>query len=125
MEPPPLLEEREPPIRLALAVLAPIVLGGVAGILLGVAEALYLVVSLIAALGGLAAGFEHLGVASGVKRGLLGGLLFGAALLIAFELTGKEATIDLPEPEILLIVLTTVIGAGLGAAGGALRSRRS
>jgi hypothetical protein len=110
-------------VRIALAVIAPAILGAVTGYLLGVSEGAYIALSLIAALGGIGAGFEHDGAGAGVKRGLLGGTIFGAFLLLANELHNATAQVDLPDPAILLVVITAVLGILLGAFGGWLRAR--
>ncbi len=81
--------------------------------------------SILGILGGIGAGFDHVGVAAGAKRGLLGGTLFGAFILIAHEIHGAEATAHLPEPAIVLVVITAVLGALFGAIGGWIRQRMS
>ena len=50
-------------------------------------------------------------------------MLFGAAILIAHELSGDAAEAELPEPAVLLVAVTTVFGALLGPLGGRLRGR--
>jgi hypothetical protein len=120
---PPLLVEHPRPVQALLAVVVPTVYGAVTGILLGISEPVYLVLTLLAILGGVAAGFDHLGAAGGARRGALGGLLFGAAILVAHELSGEAAEAELPEPAVLLAVVTTVFGVLLGALGGRLRAR--
>ena len=85
---------------------------------------MYLVASVIGIGGGYLAGFDHLGAGAGARRGFLGGLLFGAGILIAHEIHGEDAKAELPDPEILLIVLTTVLGVALGALGGRARAKR-
>lgn len=112
-------------MQFVLAVVVPGLYGALTGYLLGVSEAAYLVLSLIGIVGGIGAGFDHLGAAAGAKRGLLGGAIFGSAILIAHEIHGAEAKADLPDPAILLVVATTVLGAAFGAIGGRLRARRS
>ena len=69
------------------------------------------------------AGFDHLGAGAGARRGLVAGLIFGGSILIAHEIHGAEAKADLPDPAILLVVLTAALGAGFGALGGLLRLR--
>jgi hypothetical protein len=101
----------------------PVAYGAVTGYFLGVSEATYLVLSVIGVLGGIGAGFDHQGAAAGAKRGVVAGLLFGASILIAHEIHGAEAKAELPEPAILLIVVTTLLGAAFGALGGRLRGR--
>ena len=74
-------------------------------------------------LGGFDAGFDHLGAAAGAKRGLVAGSIFGGAILVAHQIHGAEAKADLPDPAILLIVITTVLAVGFGALGNWLRER--
>lgn len=101
----------------------PVTFGAVTGYFLGVSEGTYLILSIIGVLGGIGAGFDHLGAGAGTRRGVFAGLLFGASILIAHEIHGAEAKAELPEPEILLLVLTTALGAAFGALGGWLRDR--
>ena len=123
--PPPLLAEHPRSVQVGLAIVAPIVFGVVTGIFLGVSEGTYLVLSILGVLGGIGAGFDHHGAAAGVRRGLLAGFLFGASILIAHEIHGAEAEAELPEPAILLVLVTTLLGAAFGALGGYLRARIS
>jgi hypothetical protein len=113
------------PVQIALAVVVPAVFGAICGWLLGVNRTAYLVVSVLALLGGYAAGTEHKGAGEGALRGVLGGTLFGGFILIANELIGKEPKADLPDPKILLVAITLGIGAMLGALGGRARARRA
>ena len=69
------------------------------------------------------AGFDHVGAAAGAKRGVVAGSLFGGFILIAYELRGEPAKAELPEPAILLIVLTTVLAVCFAALGGWMRGR--
>ena len=101
----------------------PAAYGAITGYFLGVSEATYAVLSIIGILGGIGAGFDHLGAASGALRGVVAGLIFGGSILIAHEIHGAEAKADLPDPAILLVVITTVLGAAFGALGGRLRQR--
>ena len=120
---PPLLEERTRAVQVVLVVVIPAIYGAITGYVLGVSEGTYLVLSLLAVLGGIGAGFDHLGAAAGAKRGLAGGVIFGAFVLIAHEIHGATAKADLPDPAILLVVITAVLGVALGALGGWLRAR--
>jgi hypothetical protein len=96
----------------------PAAFGAVCGWLLGVDEAAYLIASVLAIGGGYFAGKEHDGAGEGAVRGFVGGLLFGGLILLVHEATGEEAKADLPEPEVLLLVITVVFGIILGALGG-------
>jgi hypothetical protein len=120
---PPLLAEHPRGLQILLAGVVPVLYGAVTGYFLGVSEGTYLVLSIIGILGGIGAGFDHLGAGAGARRGLLAGLLFGGAILVAHQIHGADAKADLPDPEVLLIVITTLLGAAFGAIGGWLRSR--
>ena len=120
---PPLLSERPRAIQFVLAVVVPVAYGAVTGYFLGVSEVTYTVLGLLGVVGGIGAGFDHVGAAIGARRGIVAGLLFGGAILIAHEIHGADAEADLPDPEILLIAITTGLGAAFGALGGWLRAR--
>ena len=79
--------------------------------------------SLIGIVGGVGAGLDHMGARAGALRGLAAGSIFGASILIAHEIHGAEAKAELPDPPILLIVITTVLGVLFAALGGWLRER--
>jgi len=123
VKPLPLLSEHPRSIQILLAIVVPAVYGLVTGYFLGVNESVYLVLSVIGIVGALGAGFDHYGARSGAGRGVLIGAIFGASILIAHEIHGEEATAHLPEPAILLIVITTVLAMGFAALGGWLRGR--
>lgn len=101
----------------------PALYGALTGYFLGESEPIYLVLSLIGILGGFGAGFDHLGAAAGARRGLLAGALFGGFILIAHEIHGAEAQAHLPEPAILLVGITTILGVAFAALGGWVRGR--
>ena len=119
----PLLVDRPPGLQLVIAVVVPALFGVVCGVMLGISEGVYLVLSLLAILGGIGAGFDHLGAGEGAVRGVVGGVLFGVMILAAHEVSGTDPKADLPEPPILLAIVTGVLGAAFGAIGGALRAR--
>ena len=120
---PPLLHEHPRSVQILLAVVLPALYGGLTGYFLGVSEVTYLVLSVLGVLGGIGAGFDHVGAAAGAKRGLIAGSIFGGSILIAHEIHGADAKADLPEPAILLILITTILAVGFGALGGWLRDR--
>ncbi len=123
MPAPPLLLSRSPTLQLVVAVLGPALLGLLAGYLLTLDATAYVVVSVLAGVGGLAAGFEHPRAGEGAARGLGGGAVFGTTLLLAAALAGEPATVTLPDPPGVLVLFTVAAGVLLGAAGGALRAR--
>jgi len=119
---PPLFAELPAAIKVVNAGVLPIVSGAATGLLLGVSGTWYVVANVLAAIGGFAAGREHVTPRTGALRGTWGGLLFGSALLIAHELADNGEEIQaLPHPPVLLLVFTIAIGALLGALGA--RSR--
>jgi uncharacterized membrane protein len=91
--------------------------------MLGVSAPVYVVASLLAILGGIGAGFDHLGAGEGAVRGAVGGLLFGVAIVATHALAGNDAKTSIPHPAIVLAIVTAILGALLGALGGALRAR--
>jgi len=123
VRPPPLRLEHPRSVQILLAVVLPALFGAVTGYFLGISEGVYVVLSTLGVLGGIGAGFDHLGAGDGAKRGFIGGLLFGGFILIAHELHGADPEAHLPEPAILLVVITTVLGVLFGAFGGWLRER--
>jgi hypothetical protein len=109
----------------ALVLLGPSVFGAACGVMLGISEAAYVVLTLLGIPGGFAAGLDHRTATGGLARGVAGGFLFGAALLLAHAATGARPLADLPHPQVLLVAITTVIGGGLGVLGAVLAARLS
>jgi hypothetical protein len=120
---PPLLKDQPRWVQVTLALIVPSVYGVITGYVLGHSEGGYLILGLLGILGGAAAGFDHDGTGPGAARGLLGGTLFGVGILVGHELEGSEAKADIPDPAILLLVITVGLGVILGAIGGRLRHR--
>jgi competence protein ComEA len=121
---PPLLSSRPFKLQIVLAAVIPALFGVAAGVLLHTSEPGYQAISLLAALGGIGAGVEHLGARSGFKRGLIGGPCFGLAILVTHgAFFDGHPKAHIPDPEIVLAVLTTVFGALFGALGGRIRTR--
>jgi hypothetical protein len=110
------------PVQLLIAVVVPAAFGVLCGWLLGVNKTWYLVLSILALLGGYAAGTEHDGAGEGALRGLLGGSLFGGAILLTNQALDKTPKADLPHPHIWLLAITAGIGVILGALGGRSRA---
>ena len=119
-----LLRERSHGAEMALVIAVPTIFGAITGYMLGESEAVYTVLALLGIVGGFLAGLEHEGALEGFYRGLLGGLLFGTAILTANGLMDEEPKAHLPDPEVLLIVITGAFGLALGALGGWMRARR-
>ena len=112
-------------MQIVVANVVPCVFGAITGLMLGVHEIAYLVLAgPIGILGGYFAGLEHRSGPEGAARGAIGGLQFGSFILVADALSGMDREAQLPEPAILLVVLTTFFGAVLGFLGGLTRERR-
>src|SRR5262245_66126469 len=108
------------------AILLPAGFGLLCGLALGASAPLYLVGVLLALLGGIAGGAQYANRRHALIRGVVGGTLFGVFILLGFDLGGgEEAKVDLPDPHILLLVLTIVPSILLRWLGWRLRSRSS
>jgi hypothetical protein len=117
---PTLFRDRPRPVQVILGGLVPLMIGALAGIMVGVAPGAYWAVAAIAAVGGILAGFEHRDGWGGADRGLVGGALYGIGLLVAHAIAGTDATVSLGSFPPLLAVITAIIGMLLGALGGRL-----
>ena len=120
----PLLSERPKSEQLFIVLALPSLFGAICGVILGITGVGYTVLTLLAILGGIAAGYDHPTPREGALRGIAGGALFGTFILLAHAITGADAKTSLPHPHILLPVATTLISIPLGAIGGALRARQ-
>jgi hypothetical protein len=120
---PPLIEEHPRPVQILLAVVLPVLYGAATGYALGVSKSTYVILSVIGVVGGIGAGFDHLGPKAGALRGLLAGSLFSGSILIAHEIHGATAKADLPHPAIFLVPIICVLAVAFGALGGWLRAR--
>jgi hypothetical protein len=119
----PLLSDRHPVIRAGLVVGGPAITGFICGVLLDLSSAAYVIASVAMIAAGFLVGFEHAGWRGGAIRGIAGGALFGAFILIGHAVHGGDATVKLPDPHALLVVLTAFFGTILGALGGRARGR--
>lgn len=115
---PVLFRDRPRPVQIILGGVLPALIGAVAGVLVGVSSTAYWIVAVIAGVGGFLAGFEHQDGWGGADRGLVGGAIYGVALLVAHEVAGTHAKVSLGSFPPLLAVVTAIIGMFLGAAGG-------
>ena len=118
-----LLKNRSTPLEFVICVVVPLAFGIVTGIMLGISEPVYLVLSVLGVAGGFVAGLEHEYALEGFYRGLLGGLLFGTGILLANGIADEVPKAHLPDPEMVLVVFTAVGGALLGAWGGRVREK--
>lgn len=115
---PPMFRERSERARVVVGAVVPALIGGLAGVLVGVSAAAYWVIALLAAVGAVLGGFEHADGWDAADRGFLGGLIYGSALLLAHELAGTHPKVSLGSVPAFLVVITTLAGTLLSAAGG-------
>ena len=115
---PTLLRDRPRPVQIVLAGAVPFAFGAVVGIVLGVSAGVYWVLAVLAGLGAVLAGLEHQDGWGGADRGLVGGALFGLAVLLAHAIAGTHAKVSLGGFPPLLIVIDAIFGMFLGALGG-------
>jgi hypothetical protein len=111
-------------LRLLLVVVVPGVFGLICGYFLGHSKTVYLVLQVIAAIGGYVGGFEHRNGREAALRGFLGGAFFGGGILLMHQITGDHEAVKLPDPPIILLAFTAVIGAILAAFGAGARATR-
>jgi hypothetical protein len=120
---PELLRDRPRPVQIVVAGVVPAVLGAVAGVLIGASTGAYWAVAIVVSVGGVIAGFEHQDGWGGADRGVVGGLIYGIALLVAHAIAGTHAKVSLGSFAPLFAVVTAIIGMFLGALGGYLARR--
>jgi len=123
VKPPPLFWHRPRPVQVVLGLVAPVAFGALCGYLLGSSEPWFNGLMLLAGLGGIGAGYEHLGARGGALRGIVGGVLFAAALLVCFRVRALPARVPLPLPLGGMAGVYAASGPLLGALGGRLRRR--
>jgi hypothetical protein len=121
--PPILFRQRPRAVQLIGGVVLPLVFGAICGAVLGVSETCFNVLMLVAGIGGVLGGFEHVGARQGALRGIAGGVLFVGALVVSFAVRGKPALTHLPVSLPVMLVFYAVMGVPLGALGGWLRGR--
>jgi hypothetical protein len=126
---PTLLRDRPRSAQIVLGGVVPAIVGAVAGVLVGVSVGAYWVIAILAGIGGFLAGFEHQDGWGGADRGVVGGAIYGTALLIAHAIAGTHAKVSLGSFPPFLAVVTAIVGMFLGAGGGRLarlvRERRA
>jgi hypothetical protein len=115
---PVLFRDRQRAAQIVIGGVVPAVIGALAGVLIGASSAAYWVVAVLAGIGSFVAGFEHLDGWGGADRGVVGGAIYGTALLVTHALVGTHAKVSLGSFPPLLAVFTAIIGMLLCAAGG-------
>lgn len=118
-----MFRERPRVVQILLGLIAPLGFGALCGYLLGASQPWFNGMMLLAGLGGIGAGFEHVGAREGARRGIVGGVLFAAALFACYQLRALPAVVPLPLPLPGMVVVYAVMGAPLGGLGGRLRQR--
>ena len=120
----PQWEEMSPGRRFLEALFLPSGFGLLCGLALGVSAPLYLVGVVLSLFGGTGGGAQYSRRRDALLRGLVAGALFGAFILLGFELGGEaEAKVDLPHPHAVLLIFTVVPSLFLHWLGWRLRPR--
>ncbi len=120
----PQWSEMSPARRFFEVPVLPSVFGLLCGLALGLSAPLYLVGVVLSLFGGVGGGAQYARRRDALLRGLVAGALFGAFILLGFELGGEdEAQVDLPDPHVLLLVLTVLPSLFLHWLGWKLRPR--
>lgn len=115
---PPLFRDRPRALQILQGGVVPAVFGAIVGVVLGESTGAYWALQAVAAIGGFLAGFEHRDGWGGADRGLVGGFIYGVALLVAHAVAGTHAKVSLGSFPPLLAVVTAILGMFIGAAGG-------
>ena len=120
----PQWSEMSPARRFFEVPVLPSVFGLLCGLALGLSAPLYLVGVVLSLFGGVGGGAQYASRRDALLRGLVAGTLFGLFILLGFDLGGEdEAKVDLPDPHVLLLVLTIVPSLFLHWLGWKLRPR--
>jgi hypothetical protein len=118
------LLDRPLALRLVIVVLVPTIFGLICGYFLGHSKTAYIVLQIVAAIGGYVGGFEHRSGREAAVRGFIGGAFFGVGILLMHQITGDPEKVKLPHPAIILLAFTAAIGAILAAFGAGARATR-
>jgi hypothetical protein len=118
-----LFDERHPALQVFGALILPLLFGALVGVVLGISAGPYWLLQLVAFVGGIGAGLEHRTPRQGALRGVVGGGLFGAGLLIAHAIADNGTEVKLPDPPVILVAFTILGGVIGGLIGGRLRRR--
>ena len=108
-------------MRLVLTVLLPASFGFCAAPCSTRAARSSLAVQVIGIVGGFGAGLKHEHWRGGVLRGLCGGAIFGAFILVGHTVVGSSDHGPLPEVQCFQILITVFFGVPLGWLGARLR----
>ena len=114
----PLFRNRPRNLQIILGGVLPVIVGVVAGVLIGASSAAYWIWALIAALGAFLSGFEHRDGWGGADRGFFGGAFYGVALLVTHAIVGTHAKVSLGSFPPFLAVVTALVSMLLAAASG-------
>jgi hypothetical protein len=120
---PELFVHRPRQVQIVLVVLVPAILGGIAGLVLPPVPALYIVIQVVAIIGGLLAGLEHHNVGEAAVRGLVGGFFFGLGIIVLHAISGGDDHHYLGQLPIVLPLITAVFGALFAVIGSVVRRR--
>jgi hypothetical protein len=113
-----MFRDRSRPAQIVIGGVIPAAIGALAGVIVGISADAYWVIAVLAGLGSVVSGLEHQDGWGGADRGLVGGLVYGVALLVAHAIAGTHAKVSLGSFPPLLAVVTAIAGMFLCALGG-------
>jgi apolipoprotein N-acyltransferase len=113
-----LLRDRPRPVQIIIGGVIPAALGALAGVMVGASAAGYWIIAAIAGVGGFLAGFEHRDGWGGADRGMVGGAIYGTAIVLVHWAIGNPAKVSLGSSRVIFVIALAIIGILLGAAGG-------
>jgi hypothetical protein len=119
----PLFAERPVAVQVVTGLVVPAIFGAVSGVVLGASAAGYWALQVVALIGAVVGGLEHPNAREGAIRGLVGGTIYGAFILIAHAVTGSDENVKLPDFAPILVVFTAIFGMLASGLGGWLRGR--
>jgi hypothetical protein len=119
-----LFRDRPRPVQILLGGVIPALIGVLAGWLIGTSAAGYWIVSAVAGIGGFLAGFEHRDGWGGADRGMVGGAIFGTALVLTHWAIGNHEKVSMGSSRVFFVITIAIIGILLGALGGRIARHR-
>jgi hypothetical protein len=113
-----MFRDRSRPAQIVIGGVIPAAIGALAGVIVGISVDAYWVIAVLAGLGSVVSGLEHQDGWGGADRGLVGGFIYGVALVVAHAIAGTHAKVSLGSFPPLLAVVTAIAGMFLCALGG-------
>jgi hypothetical protein len=115
--------DRPTAVKLLLVLVVPLVFGVITGAVLAPLPVVYIVLQVVAAVGGIIGGLEHRRLSEATLRGLAAGMSFGLAILLSHLVIGGDDHHLLGDDPMLLPWIAGVFGVLLALLGSFIRGR--